>query len=66
MTEIQLCCRKGGGRLYRERFMHCSLHFGIVPEMKPMPHFMPVCRVALYQSLLALISVEVGSVPDYG
>lgn len=34
--------------------------------MKPILHFMPVCSVDLYQSLLALISVEVGSVPDYG
>lgn len=43
-----------------------SLHFSIVPEMKPILHFMPVCGVDLYQSLLALISVEVGFVPDYG
>lgn len=34
--------------------------------MKPILHFMPVCSVDLYQSLLALISAEVGFVPDYG
>lgn len=34
--------------------------------MKPILHFMPVCSVDLYQSLLALISVEVGFVPNYG
>lgn len=35
-------------------------------EMKPILHFMPVFSVDLYQSLLALISVEVGFVPNYG
>lgn len=35
-------------------------------ELKPILHFMPVFSVDLYQSLLALISVEVGFVPDYG
>lgn len=34
--------------------------------MKPILHFMPVCSVDLYQSLLDLVSVEVGFVPDYG
>lgn len=51
--------------MFCKRFIQ-SLHFSIVPEMKPILHFMPVCGVDLYQSLLALISVEVGFVPDYG
>lgn len=41
------------------------LHFIIVPEMKPMLHFMLVCSVDLYQSLLDLISVGATHVPDY-
>lgn len=51
----------------------CSARASCVPrvlalcqKMKPILHFMPVCSVDLYQSLLALISVEVGFVPDYG
>lgn len=56
---------KGGRRLFSESFIH-FLHFSIVPEMKPILHFMPVCSVDLYQSLLDLVSVEVGFVPDYG
>lgn len=51
--------------MFCKRFIQ-SLHFSIVSEMKPIFHFMPVCGVDLYQSLLALISVEVGFVPDYG
>lgn len=43
------------------------LDFSIVPETKPIVlHFMPVCSVDLYQSVLDLISVEVGFGPDYG
>lgn len=65
INEMRLRCWKGGRRLFSESFIH-SLHVSLVPKMKPILHFMHVCSIDLYQSLLDLISVEVGFVPDYG
>lgn len=65
MNGIQMgCCQKGGWHLFAESFMH-FLHFIIVPEMKPILHFMLVCSVDLHQAFLDLISVRAGHVPDY-
>lgn len=47
MNGIQVgCFQKGGWHLFTESFMH-FLHFIIVPEMKPILHFMLVCNVDL-------------------
>lgn len=64
-SEMWPHCWKGGRCLFNENFTH-FLHFSLVPKMKPILHFMRVCSIDLYQSLLDLISVEVGFVPDYG
>lgn len=51
------CFQEGGWYLFTESFMH-FLHFTIVPEMKPVLHFMLVCSVDLDQAFLDLISVR--------
>lgn len=52
----------GSRRVFCERFVR-SRHYSIVSEMKPILHFIAVCGVDLYHSLLAFISVEVGYCP---
>lgn len=65
MKRIQIgCFQKGGWHLFPYGFMH-FLHFIIVPEMKPILHFMLVCSADLYQPFWDLISVRGSHVPDY-
>lgn len=61
------CCSvvKKADFCFYERFLH-SLHYSIVSEMKPTLHFIAACSVDLCRFLLAFISAEEGSVPDWG
>lgn len=65
MNRIQIgCFQSVGWHVFTSSFMHFC-HFIIVPEMKPILHFMLVCRADLYQPFWDLISVRASHVPDY-
>lgn len=66
MNAIQLSCWKDATVVVCSARALCIPHISVLwPKWSLCFIFVPVCSVDLYQSLLALISVQVGFVPDF-